>query len=299
MQYLFIINPRSGPRKKRENLAKKIADHFKATSHIYKIAYTTGPGDANRLAHNAATDHYDIVVAVGGDGTVNEVASGLMHTGTALGIVPMGSGNGVARSLNLPLKLNHCLNVLSHPALDHIDTGDVNGHYFVGISGTGLDARIGYKFQHFGVRGPIPYFVIGAKEFLQYTPQELVLRSEDQEIEISPLLLAIANTTQYGNGALIAPMANPQDGWFDICYLNNTSLPVSLFNLRRLFNGTINKSEIYHHFKAKSLSLRSRVPELYLHLDGEPHVMSGELKVRLHHRALKVALAHKLKAEEV
>ncbi len=294
MEYLFIINPRSGPRKKRENLVKKIAYHFDATNHNYKIAYTTGPGDANRLALTAAHDEYDIVVAAGGDGTVNEVASGLMHTGTALGIVPMGSGNGVARSLNLPLKLDHSLETLFRPVLDYIDSGDVNGHYFVGISGTGLDARIGYKFQHFGVRGPIPYFIIGAREFLQFTPQELVLRSEDQEITISPLLLAIANTTQYGNGALIAPMANPQDGWFEICYLNNTSLRESLFTVRRLFNGTIDKSEIYHHFKARSLSLSSKADELFLHLDGEPHVMSGELKVQLHRRALKVALAEKL-----
>ncbi len=294
MKYRFIINPRSGPRKKALSLVEKIDARFRQTDHIFEFAFTTGPGDATDLARKSADEQCDIVVGVGGDGTVNEVATGLIHSDTALGIIPMGSGNGVARSLKLPLKFYPCLDVLSKPVFDYIDSGEVNGHNFFGICGIGFDARVGYKFQHFGIRGPIPYFVIGVKEFLNYIPQKIVLHTEDQEIEISPLLLAIANTSQYGNGALIAPMADPKDGWFEICYLKNTSLFKSLSAVRRLFNGTIDKIDIYQHFQARALTISSGADQTIVHLDGEPHIFTGDLQIRIHPRSLKVALGQPL-----
>jgi diacylglycerol kinase (ATP) len=288
MNYKFLINPNSGTRKNTLNLIGKIDRRLRAAGHNCEFCYTAGPGDATVLARQAAGEKFDAIVAIGGDGTVNETASGLTGSESALAIIPMGSGNGVARSLNIPLGIERNLDLLSDPEFDHIDCGEINGKYFFGISGIGFDARIGLKFQHFGLRGPIPYFIIGVREFLQYIPQKITIATDDRKIEADPLILAIANTTQYGNGAIIAPMADPRDGRFDICILNRVSLVRSVSMLRKLFSGTIDKSENYDHFKAGDLIITSAAKEIIAHLDGEPHVFAGELRIKLHPGALKV-----------
>ena len=219
---------------------------------------------------------------------MNETAAGLTGTDSALAIIPMGSGNGIARSLEIPLGIDRNLALLSDPGFDRIDCGEINGKYFFGISGIGFDARIGLKFQHFGLRGPIPYFIIGVKEFLRYVPQKITIVSDDRKVDTNPLILAIANTNQYGNGAMIAPMADPRDGRFDICILNRVSFARSVSILRKLFTGTIDKSENYDHFRTGDLIITSAEKKIVAHLDGEPHVFKGDLRIRLHPGALMV-----------
>ena len=152
MKYIFILNPHAGRKKTGRTLIDLIAQQMKDSTHDYEFAYTTAAGDATRLASDAANEGFDIIVAVGGDGTVNEVASGLVRTKGVLGIIPAGSGNGVARSLKIPLIMEKNIKLLISPTISIIDVGKINDKFFIGIAGTGFDALIGSKFQEFGTR---------------------------------------------------------------------------------------------------------------------------------------------------
>jgi YegS/Rv2252/BmrU family lipid kinase len=183
MKYIFILNPYAGRKKKTNNLIDLIDSYMSKSSLPYEFAYTVGAGDATRIAREAVTEGFNIIVAVGGDGTVNEVATGLIHSDGQLGIIPRGSGNGVARSLNIPITTRECLEFLLSPRIISIDVGMINQKYFIGVAGIGYDALVGQKFQNFGVRGPIPYFFIGLNEFLKYHSQKYSIEIEGEKLE--------------------------------------------------------------------------------------------------------------------
>jgi diacylglycerol kinase (ATP) len=288
MKYLFIFNPRSGKKNKRDHSVKLIEQIFKKTAHQYKFVFTTGPGEATELAQKGVNSSYDVIAAVGGDGTVNEVARGLVKKDCVLGIIPLGSGNGLARSLNIPLKLKRSIHFLANPQIISIDVGKVNQYYFFGICGIGLDAQIGKKFQDYGKRGPFPYFIIGVKEYLSYHPSEYKIKNENLDIEIKPLLITVANTQQYGNGAVIAPQADFQDGILDICILDKIPVIKALLNFPKLFTGTINTIPFYKTFKAKSLQIILKQKQGIIHTDGEPVVIYNPINIEVLNRALKV-----------
>ena len=211
MKYLFILNPISGKQKDPFKIINMVESVFSQSNHQFEFAFTTHGGDAKKISENAVKEKFDIIVAAGGDGTINEVASGLIHSESALGIIPLGSGNGIARSYRIPLSIKESIEFLCNPKIVGVDVGQADSHFFLGVCGMGYDAIVGKKFQEFGRRGPLPYFLIGVKEFLQYNPEEFILQFNDQSISISPLLITVSNTEQYGNGAIISPGANPQD----------------------------------------------------------------------------------------
>jgi diacylglycerol kinase (ATP) len=289
MKYLFILNPISGAKNRVEDIIDVIAAEMAPSGHQYDFACTTHAGEARALSENAVQQGYDIIVAAGGDGTINEVASSLVGCRQAcLGIIPLGSGNGIARSLGVPLKLKKAVRQLLKPDQVFIDIGKVNDRFFVGICGLGFDANIGKKFQDFGIRGPLPYFFIGFKEFLLYRAHEFNLYLNDQHLLIKPLLVAIANTPQYGNGAIIAPEANPADGILDICILPEVNLLKAAALTRRLFCGTIHTATEYRHFRGKEFRISSAAGQCIIHTDGEPHIMPAELHIQIIEQALKV-----------
>ena len=296
MKYIFILNPHAGKRKKTRDLVDQIDYYMNASGFTYEFAYTVEAGDATRIARQAVSEGFKIIVAVGGDGTVNEVATGLIHSDGQLGIIPRGSGNGVARSLNIPLTTGECLEFLLSPKITTIDVGMVNQKYFIGVSGIGYDALVGQKFQDFGVRGPIPYFFIGVNEFLKYRPQKYFLEIEGEKIEKEALVIAFANTKQYGNGAVIAPEADPKDGFLDVCIVGPLSFVQAMHHASLLFKGNIDKSPLYFHKKCKSVKVhmgRSTphvrgAPTMNLHRDGEPDKPTQSLEVKIVERALKV-----------
>ena len=152
MKYLFVLNPKSGPAKRAGKIKELVKSRFRETDHQIEFAFTRGPGDATDLARQAVKDGFDIVVAAGGDGTVNEIAGGLVESHCSMGIIPLGSGNGVARSLGIPMGIKASIHTLLNPNIRLIDIGKINGEIFVGVAGTGFDARIGSLFQEFGVR---------------------------------------------------------------------------------------------------------------------------------------------------
>jgi len=294
MKYIFILNPHAGNRKKREDLVDLIDHYMSPSGYTYEFAYTVEAGDATRISREAVNEGFNIIVAVGGDGTVNEVANGLIHSNGQLGIIPRGSGNGVARSLNIPLTVRQCLEFLFNPRITTIDVGKVNHRHFVGVSGIGFDALIGKKFQNFGVRGPIPYFFISLNEFLKYKPQKYFLEIEGKKFEKEALVIAFANTKQYGNGAIIAPDADPKDGYLDVCIVSSLSYIQATQHVSMLFKGTIDKSPLYFHKKCKSVKVHmgkdtvQRDLTMHLHRDGEPDEPIQSLEVKIVERALKV-----------
>jgi YegS/Rv2252/BmrU family lipid kinase len=228
------------------------------------------------------------VVAVGGDGTMNEVASGLVGTETALGLIPRGSGNGYARSLKIPLKAEEAIDVLKFGQLRKVDVGQVNQYYFFNVMGVGFDAYIGAKFQDFGLRGPIPYFYIGFKGWFQYDFEAFTLRFNDKVLNLRPLLITVANTPQYGMSALIAPQASIDDGILDLCILEKMNILQALPRLHRLFDGTVEKVPFYKHYSVKEVIIEREKDRGLFHTDGEPRMGGKELNISILPLALKV-----------
>jgi YegS/Rv2252/BmrU family lipid kinase len=287
MKYLFILNPKAGRKKSAKVFTDAIDLHMRSSGFYYEFAFTTAAGDATRIAREAI-GQFDIVVAVGGDGTVNEVGATLVNTKVALGIIPLGSGNGVARSLNIPQKFEKAISFLLSPKIIDMDIGILNGQIFIGIAGTGYDALVGKKFQTFGARGPLPYFLISLKEYLQYPYQKYTLYIDNEVLEVKALMVAFANTREYGNGAVIAPEANPKDGIMNVCIIK----PLKMWNAIRaaymLFNNTINQHSGYITKECCSVTVKSDGNQMYTHRDGEPAILVDTIEVSILNKALRV-----------
>jgi YegS/Rv2252/BmrU family lipid kinase len=281
----FIINPIAGFRRDKSFIEELIQQRCKNLDFV--IVHTTGPGDATRLAQEAAAENYHTVVAIGGDGTVNETASGLVGTETALGIIPRGSGNGLARSLDIPLQPTEALEVICTGQAHRIDAGRAAHRYFFVVTGVGFDANVGHKFNTAAWRGPIPYFYIAAREFANYQPEPLRLRLENEVLEMTPFLVTIANTEQYGNGAIIAPHAKPDDGVLEVCVVQPMNFAEFVMNAPKLFNGKADTIPMitYHH--SKIATIEKSGPILF-HVDGEAQMSDGPLNVSVLPQALKV-----------
>ncbi len=286
---LFILNPISGLQRNKKSIEYLIHREFKNHSTIdYQIVYTEYAGHASVLSKDAAKSGAYAVVAVGGDGTMNEVASGLVGTETALGLIPRGSGNGYARSLKIPLKAEEAIDVLKFGQLRKVDVGQVNQYYFFNVMGVGFDAYIGAKFQDFGLRGPIPYFYIGFKGWFQYDFEAFTLRFNDKVLNLRPLLITVANTPQYGMSALIAPQASIDDGILDLCILEKMNILQALPRLHRLFDGTVEKVPFYKHYSVKEVIIEREKDRGLFHTDGEPRMGGKELNISILPLALKV-----------
>jgi YegS/Rv2252/BmrU family lipid kinase len=292
MKYLFILNPKSGLTKRAEKLIHQIDKIFSISGHEYEFAFTTGPGDATQIARNGAAEGFDLITAVGGDGTVNEVASGLINTNVILGIIPLGSGNGIARSLDIPVNVKKSIRLLLNFRSRKIDTGLINDLPFIGVSGMGYDANIGAKFQEFGIRGPIPYFLIGIREYIGYKPVSISLELEGKTKKFSPLLIAFANTRQYGIGAIIAPQALPDDGYLDICIIQPVSITRAIRLMQKLFTGSIHKANEYTHMRVRSMCIKTATDETHIHTDGEPKTVSGDLNICIKEKSLQVCVGN-------
>jgi YegS/Rv2252/BmrU family lipid kinase len=281
----FIINPIAGFRRDKSFIEELIRRRCKNLD--FAIVHTAAPGDATRVAQEAATEGYHAVVAVGGDGTVNETASGLVGTDTALGILPRGSGNGLARSLNIPLQAAQALEVICSGKEHRIDAGRAAHRYFFVVTGVGFDANVGQKFNLAAWRGPLPYFYIAAREFANYQPEPLRLLIEDHAIDLTPFLVTVANTEQYGNGAIIAPHAKPDDGVLDVCVVQPMNFAEFVMQAPKLFNGKANTVPQITYYRSKNATIEKSGPVLF-HVDGEAQMSDGPVNISVLPQALKV-----------
>jgi len=245
-------------------------------------------GEAISAAKEAADDH-DVVVAVGGDGTVNEVFNGIMGTDAIFGVIPAGTGNGFAREFDLPLHPEQACKVLAEGYIREIDVGKVNDRYFLGTAGVGFDALIAKAAsKKYGpLRGMWLYFFAGAFIFFRFKRQLITVEIDSQVVKVKPLLVAVANTRIYGGTALIAPDAKPDDGLFDVCVIKNMKAIRLLWNLPKLFTGKhIHLPEVTM-YRGKNISIHAPKP-IPAHVDGEPIDDRPGIELKLLPKAIRI-----------
>ena len=286
----FIINPISGTQNKRK-LPKMIEQTLDKDQWLANIDFTERAGHARELAQQYARMGFTAVVAVGGDGTVNEVATGLRDTETALGVIPMGSGNGFARHLNIPMRVPRAIEMLNHSEVIKVDYGLANDRVFVTTCGTGFDALIAYQFATAGERGVQTYLKKIMQDVLTYHPESYrITDGKGIDIEHRAFLLTFANANQWGNKAYIAPQASMQDGKMDICMLSSSALLGAPALAVSLFTKTIDKSLFMETLQAREVTLL-RESDAPFHIDGDPVAMPREIHVRMVEDGLRVLVA--------
>lgn len=287
MKIRFIVNPISGHHAIRpEDLQAKILARFEHT----EVCFTQRPGHATELAQEAAENEYDAVVAVGGDGTVNETARGLVHTQTALGIIPRGSGNGFAREIGMMGSLNQALDKLKVAIVQACDVGFANGELFLNVAGIGLEAAVAWKFKEQtanGKRGMFRYFKLGAHLFLNYKPPLIRVTLNGKEHCWAPLTLAFANNRQYGSNFIIAPKAAIADGKLDMVIVSNLPKYQVVAALPFFFMGQVPPFKLTATAQLQSAVIESNQEILY-HIDGEPRKTARHLEITMAPRALRL-----------
>lgn len=287
MKIRFILNPVSGRKTANvEQIRRCVLTYFPGAD----FCQTQGPKHAVQLAQQAATQHFDAAVAMGGDGTINEVAQGLVNTQTALGIVPRGSGNGFARELGLMGPLNKTLCKLKNATVQPCDVGYANGELFLNLAGVGIEAAIAWQFMEHGKtgkRGMLPYFTLGAKTFFNYTPHTLQITQNGKTYTLAPLTLVFANNRQYGSNFVIAPHAKIDDGKLEMVCVNNVAkcklaaaLPFFMLGKKPPFGAT-------SYAQTQHTVIESEQEILY-HIDGEPRKTARRLEITLAPGALRL-----------
>lgn len=276
---LFIINPISGGKKKSEFPAFA-STHLDLERFHTEFVYTEWPTHANDLAVEAVQSGKDIVVSVGGDGTINEVASALEGTNTMMGIIPFGSGNGLARSLNISLNNKKAVLTLNRLNCRRIDSGVLNERKFFNIAGLGFDAHISSKFAQLKNRGLKGYVHMALKEVSSYVPDNYDLIIDGNHYQREAFMISIANSCQYGNNAYISPNAELDDGLLDVCIIKPFPLiqfPVVGYHL---FNKTAHCTGYVEIIKGKNIRI-IRKHEGVVHVDGEPVEMDKEIVINV------------------
>lgn len=290
----FIVNPISGTQSK-ELVLSLLEEKIDKTKYAWQVIYTERAGHATEIAAKAADDKVDIVVAVGGDGTVNEIARSLVHTTTALGIIPCGSGNGLARHLQIPMDPRKALDILNEGITDSIDYGKINDTAFFCTCGVGFDAFVSLKFAEAGKRGPLTYLEKTLQESLKYQPETYELETEDGICRYKAFLIACGNASQYGNNAYIAPQASLNDGLLDVTILEPfTVLDVPSLAFQ-LFNKTIDQNSRIKTFRCKKMRIHRNGPGV-VHFDGDPMQAGEDIDIVLIPKGLHVVVPdHKKK----
>lgn len=276
---VFVINLNSGTSSKAA-IPGLIENTIDKEKFDYEIVVTQYAGHASEIASRAKDEGKDIVVAVGGDGTVNEVARAIVHSGTALGIIPCGSGNGLARHLLLPMNVKKAIEVLNECEIRALDYGIINGYPFFCTCGMGFDAFVSQKFAEAGKRGPITYVENVLREGLKYQPETYILQDENGTIKYKAFLISCANASQYGNNAYIAPQASMSDGLMDVIIME----PFDVFEATQIsidmFNKTLDKSSKIKTFKCRKLHIHRSKPGA-IHYDGDPAMTGEDIDVEL------------------
>ena len=280
---VFVINPNSGTHNSSTFLkhVEKVMDaHFE-----WSVRFTERANHATEIAAEAVKNGADAVIAVGGDGTVNEVSRALIDTETALGVIPSGSGNGFARHLKIPLSEKAALRRIMNFETLRIDTAILNDTSFIATAGLGFDAEVGWRFSELDKRGMASYVKATAETFFKFKPEYYELVIDGKEMITKAFLLTFANVGQYGNNAWIAPSASVTDGKLNVCILKEFPPLLAPEILFRLFNRQIEESKYYQMIHAEKILVKN--PKKF-HLDGEPLEASGDLHIAINPASLNV-----------
>lgn len=283
---LFIVNPISGGKKKK-GFEKRAIEELDTTAYDADFAFTQYANHAYELGVEAVEAGIDVVVAVGGDGTINEIASALNGTDTILGIVPEGSGNGLALYLGIPLNERAAIRRLNRFESIMIDSGTINEHLFFNMAGIGFDASVSDRFANDKIRGPIGYLKAVLSEISTYRPKQYKLNIDGEAFEREAFMISVANSPQYGNNAYVAPQASITDGVLDVCVIHKFPLYTFPMMLFHLFNKTADQSEYVEIIPGKQIYITRETADA-VHVDGEPKEMGTELEINVNPSSLKI-----------
>lgn len=282
---LFIVNPIAGIGRK-DDLDEMIQEEIDTSIFEWHTEFTRYAGHAAELATQAVGD-YHIVAACGGDGTVNEICQPLVGSDVLLALVPGGSGNGLVRHLNIPLDLRKALKIIDLCRVKTIDTVQVNERIFVNMAGIGFDGLVARRFADFGRRGFYPYALIATTELVHYQPLEYEISYNNRTFNEKAFMVNMANSTQFGFNAYVAPAARIDDGLLDVVILRPFPLHAAPDLLFRLFSKTWDYSDYNTMFKTSEITIRHEQP-LVAHIDGEPVELGSEARFRVLPASLKV-----------
>ena len=293
---IFVVNPISGTQSKKAIL-KWIDERMDRSVYDYSIVRTEYAGHATQIAASAVEDKVDVVVAIGGDGTINEIARALVHSETALGIIPCGSGNGLARHLRIPMEPKAAIDIINQGNRLCIDYGKINNIPFFCTCGVGFDAFVSLKFVDSGKRGLLTYLENTLHESLTYQPETYEIENEEGTMKYKAWLIACGNASQYGNDAYIAPQASLTDGLMDVTIMEPfTVLDVPSLSFQ-LFNKTIDQNSRVKTMRAKKIKIH-RAHDGVMHFDGDPLMAGKELEVEIIPNGLYVIASEKKKVKQ-
>ena len=286
MKVLFLINPRAGAKRRLD-----INAVIRSSCGDWKVEILPCPAAAelDPIIAQAHQDGTDVVYAAGGDGTVHEVAKRLIHTPLALGILPIGSGNGLARHLGLPMDPRKALRACRAMRIETIDTATVNGTPFIGMMGVGLDAAVAEAFARAGARGLATYVRVGLRGFAGYAAEDYDIDVDGSPSRWRAIVLAVANSSQYGNNARIAPLASLQDGLLDVTIIERATFFSAPLLMARLFAGRLHRAPGVATMRGRRIGI-ARVTAGPAHLDGEPLTLPESLIIEVVPRSLRIVV---------
>ena len=282
----FIINKYSGTGYRPE-IEGRIIDRCSELGYECTIEFTQSRGHATALAKQAVKENFRMVFAMGGDGTVNEVAQGLVYTDTALGVLPKGSGNGLARHLKIPMKFRSALELLAHHEVLGMDTFLINKKLSVNVSGIGFDGHIAGLFGKNGKRGLMNYSKLVMAEFGPFKEFAADVTIDGQHLKRHPFILAFANSSQFGNNARIAPFASVCDELIDVCVIKKVPLTQVIGFAGKMFTGKMEQSAFVEIIKARKIEVTFASPVPY-HIDGEGHEPESAFEIEIQPCSLKM-----------
>ena len=283
------MNPISGTVRKT-GIPKVVEDNLDKDCFDFDLEETRYSGHAYELATDAKVHGYDAVVAVGGDGTVNEVARAIVHSDIALGIVPCGSGNGLARHLMLPMDAAKAIKVINSYTVHDLDYGMINDIPFFCTCGMGFDAFISMKFAESGRRGPVTYIENILREGLKYRPETYEIKDENGTSLYRAFLVSCANASQYGNNAYIAPQKpSMSDGLLDVIIMEPFDMLEAPQISIDMFNKTLDKNSKIKTFKTKHIQIHREKPG-FIHYDGEPVMTSSDVDISVKDKGIRIII---------
>jgi YegS/Rv2252/BmrU family lipid kinase len=282
---LFIINPISGG-KTKDDVPDMVRNNLDTTLFEPEIVFTNRAYHGRKLAQKAIGE-YPYIIAVGGDGTINEIASAVAGTGAVLGIVPFGSGNGLSRFLGIPMDTTEAIKNLNGRKIEAIDAAQFNRQWFFNMAGMGFDAHIAEVFSHDKNRGFWAYIKSSFGEIMGYKSEAYHLVIDGVPYDRDAFMLSIANSSQYGNNAHVSPHASVQDGLLDVCIIKHFPLYKFIGLGLRMFNGTADKSKYVEIIRGRHIIIE-RTEDGPVHLDGEPQIMGQDINIMVMPGALRI-----------
>lgn len=283
---VFIVNPVSGVGAKG-NIERIVGDNIDGSKFSYSIEYTKGPGHATQLCFGHVENGTDIIVAVGGDGSVNEIAKVIAGTPVILGIIPAGSGNGLAHHLKIPKQISQAIEIINKGKVLKMDTGLINNKLFVSIAGIGFDGIVARKFAESKRRGFLTYLRIVTEEYPRYRPRKYTLHFNGNTIKTKALFITFANSDQFGYNTSIAPGAQVDDGLLDITIMRKPLMIELPFLASLLYWRRIDISKHIEIYKTSELTLKTR-RKRWVNVDGEPVKMKKKISIKVNPQTLNV-----------